>query len=219
MTILKVSTEKVGPSTVINVDMKLNDVPVFPGFCPCCAELADDGAFIVATCKELPPVSFPACEICARHAVIEGRISSFMGPLMFILTVLTVAGFFVFRGANFMAEKGASAGWQALGALSNLRFPFMSPINAGITLLGGFAVLLVYLFIYWVCMTPIMRLLSKSSCNWFNQAARTTRWYYSDAGGYCRRFIFENPKYATFFRKANGPEMNVSETVAKPLKS
>jgi len=210
MSILKISEEKVGPSTVINMDMKLDEVPVLPRFCPCCAELADEGAFIVASCKELPPVSFPACEICARHTVIEGRVSSFVGPLIFVLTVLTVVGFLAVRGADKVAQKGGDSFWQTLGGLSALQFPFTSPINAGVTLLGAFGVLIVYLFIYWLVMTPIMRFFEKSSCKWFKQAARTARWYSSDAGGYCRRFIFENPKYAELFRKANSPETKVS---------
>jgi hypothetical protein len=216
MPIIKISEEKVGPSMVINVDMGLNDVPVFPAVCPCCMEPTEDGAVIVALCKQLPPISFPACKVCARHSALEGRISAFVGPLLFMMTILTVAGFLIYRGVHNTAQLGlgAGAGWQVFGALLNLQFPFMSPINAGVTLLGGFAVLLVYLFIYWLIVSPIFWYLGKSSCKWFNQAARTTRWFYSGAGGYCRRFILENPEYATQFSKANGPETDLYDTRA-----
>lgn len=205
MTIHKVSEEKVGPSKVTNVDMGLNDEPVFPPVCPCCAEPVEQGAVIIAECAELPPVSFPACSICARHTALESRIAGFVGPGLFFLTVLTVAGFLLHRGADKASQMGLGSGWQAFGALNSLQFPFMSPINAGVTALGGFAVLLVYLAVYWLAMTPLFWFLSKRSCQWFNQAARSVRWYDSAAGGYCRRFILENAAYAARFAAANGP--------------
>lgn len=213
MTILKVSEEKVGPSTVINIDMALDQAPVFPSVCPCCVEHIDKGAFIVATCIHLPPVYFPACKRCARHAAIFSRINSVMGTALLVLTALTVAGILFYRGMDSVDESGGDFSWQVFGGISNLLFPFISPINGLVTVLGGAVVLAVYAFIYWVAISPVSFLLCKPSCNWFNQAARTDRRYSSESGGYMRRFIFENPTYATLFRRANSAVADVPDAL------
>jgi hypothetical protein len=136
-----------------------------------------------------------------------------MGTVMLVLTVLTVAGVLFYRGMDAVEESGGNFWWQVFGGISNLVFPFISPINALVTFLGGVLVLLVYAFVYWVAMAPISFLLCKPSCKWFNQAARTSRGYSSEAGGYFRRFIFENSKYATHFRRANRYAADVSGSV------
>lgn len=202
MPIMKASQEKVGSHAVMNVDVGLNDEAVFPAFCPCCAEPAEEGATHVAACKDLPPVVFPACKICARHLSLEDKISSVMGPAMVYLSLLTVVGVLFYRGARNTGELGK--GWQLMGGVYNLQFPFMGPLNAALTLGGGVAVFLGLLFVYWLVMRPLFWRLSKRSCNWYIQAARTVR--RSDpAGGECRRFIFENLDYAAKFIKANSP--------------
>jgi hypothetical protein len=213
MTILKISEEKLGPSSVINIDTTLDHTPNFPSLCPCCVELVDKGAFLVAACEHLPPVYFPACKVCARHTAFFSRVSRVMGTAFLILTVLTVAGVLFYRGMDGVEESGGGFWWQVFGGISNLLFPFMSPINALVTFLGGALVLLVYAFVYWVAMAPVSFLLCKPSCKWFNQAARTSRGYSSEAGGHVRRFIFENPKYAVHFRRANRSVADVAGIV------
>jgi len=204
MPILKTSSEKVGSKTVIHVDMPLNEQPVFPPACPCCVERLDEGAFIVATCDRLPPVPFPSCKICARHTTVEDRISSIVGPGFLALTVLIIAGVLIYRGASNVGSAGATGGWQAFGALANLRFPFLGPINAAVTLACGAVVQVVLFLIYGAVMYPVLKVLSKSSCRWFEQSVRTKR-HYDRSAGDCRRFVFENPAYASRFVEANSP--------------
>lgn len=72
------------------------------------------------------------------------------------------------------------------------------------TLACGFAVMLVLILVYAAVMWLLFRALSKRSCLWFNQAARTKRHYEKSAGD-CRRFTFENPAYADRFVEANSP--------------
>lgn len=205
MAILRVSHEKVGPSDVVLVDVPLDGAPSFPPVCPCCVEPVDEGAHLTAACEHLPPVAVPACRTCERHNRIEDRIAGVVAPIMLTASVLAVTACIAHRGAVWAASKGASAGWQAFSALAALRFPFSSPINFGITALGAGVTLLVLLAIYAAIMRPILKLLSKPSCLWFNQAARTTRSYSSQAGGHFRRFIFENPAYAERFIQLNRP--------------
>jgi hypothetical protein len=216
MAILKVSEEKVGHSTVVNIDTTLDHAPVFPSLCPCCVEPIDLGAFIVATCNHLRPVNFPACKVCARHTAFFNRVSRVMGPISIILPVLTVAGVLLYRGMDAVEESGGSLGWQVFGGIANLSFPFLSPINAMVAFLGGALALLAYAFVYWVAMAPVSYILCKPTCKWFNQAARTSRVYSSETGGYFRRFIFANPKYSKHFRRANRTATDLERSVSGP---
>ena len=186
-----------------NIDTTLDHAPVFPSLCPCCAELIDKGAFIVATCSHFRPVYFPACKVCARHTAFFNHVNRIMGTVSIILPVLTVAGVLFYRGMDAVEESAGGLGWQVFGAIFNLSFPFVSPINALVAFLGGALALFVYALIYWVAMAPVSYLLCKPTCKWVDQAARTSRGYCSETGGYFQRFIFENPKYSRHFRRAN----------------
>ena len=205
MAIIKVSEEKTGPNTLINVDVGLNDELAFPPVCPCCVEPAEQGAALVAECKELPEVVFPACAVCARHIAIEDRISSVLGPAMFFVSVGTVFGVLFYRGARATGGAGAGAGWQVAGGLLNMQFPFMGPVNAALSIAGGVAVLLVLLFIYWAVMGVLLKCYSKGACSWIRRAAGLSRWFYSE-GGYCRRLTFDNRAYSAKFVESNSRE-------------
>jgi hypothetical protein len=201
MPIIKVADEKTGPNTVVNVDVGLNDALVFPPICPCCVEPSEPGAVIIAECKHLPAIVFPACEKCRRHLRIEDSISSVLSPIMLAVSVLSVFGTLFYRGATATAGAGAGQGWQVLGGLLNMQFPFMGPINFAICVAGGGAVFLAMLFVYWVFMTVLLKFFTKASCGWIRGAVRLSRWYYS--GEHCRRLTFDNPAYAARFVEAN----------------
>lgn len=206
MAILKVTRTKVGPSPIVQVDMDYTDQPVLPGLCPCCGERTDQGAFIVAECPPLPPVPFPACAPCAKHSRVEGRMAKVLGPGLLGLTVLLVAAFLFVRGMNTFGHPEAGLGWRLLAGLSNLRFPFMGPVNAGVTLLGGGLLLVALLLGYRAVGHLLFGHLTKASCRWFNQAARMEILGGEQGGKPWRRYILENPAYAAHFIKANGGE-------------
>ena len=154
-------------------------------------------------------MAFPACATCAKHTRIENKVAGVAGPAIFWLTLLTVVGFFFVRGMNNLGHPEAGLGWRLLAGLSNLRFPFMSLIHAGLTALGGAVVLVIYLFIYKGLSHLFLGHLEKKSCKWFNQAVRAERSHSGLDGQPQRRFIMENPAYAAQFIKANGGEPKV----------
>lgn len=121
MSIFKVSREKVAPSPIVAVNMELGGVPVLPKICPCCCELADQGAFIVARCEGLPSMSFPACAECARHTTVNGRIAGVMGLFFGHLNKNSVAGH-------------CRRNW----AMGNGDLAFISKLAAGVHCSSGF---------------------------------------------------------------------------------
>jgi len=206
MGVLKVSKEKVGPSPIVRVFMGLNDKPIFPDVCPCCCGKVDQGVYLVARCEGLLPVPFPACGVCVKHTRVENRLSELVGTGLLWLTVLTVAVFFFVRGMSSAGHAGAGSGWQVTAGLLNMTFPFRSLIHALLTLLGGAAVLVVYLFIYKGLAHLCFGHLSKKSCKYFLQAARIEKSPSGPDGLPRHQFVLENPVYAELFIKANGGE-------------
>lgn len=201
MTLVRKRTEKVGSKVVLHVTLEPEPPPVFPEACPCCMARPDPGAYLEVRHRGYVPLRFPSCQVCARHTRVMDTISTWVGYGVFWLTVLTVIGILMFRGADNVASAGATGGWTWLGALANLQFPFMGPINAAVTAAGAFGILLCYLAVLGGPTYLLGWHLSKRSCKWFNAAVRTEKadnpanWH----------LVFENLVYADRFVEANTP--------------
>jgi hypothetical protein len=194
-------TEKVGSKVVLHLILEPEPPPVFPEACPCCLEKPDPGAYIEVRHRGYEPLRFPCCRVCARHTRVMDSVSTVVGYGTFWLTLLTVAGILMFRGANNAASAGATGGWTWLGALANLQFPFMGPINAGVTALGAIGVFLGYLVVLGGPTYVLGWYLSKGSCKWFHDAVRTEK--ADDPANW--HLVFENLVYADRFVESNTP--------------
>lgn len=160
---------------------------VYPACCPCCLAPPAGNAFMrVENKSRTMRFDFPACALCARHYVINARISEVMGAAIFVLTVLTLA-----------------VGLVVLGGWKGLLEPFRSPIRGAFTALVGLFIMIFWAFaIRYVVIWPIEKLmgLNGPSCRWF---ALPVQWGTFDKP--IRTGLgFENLAYGRRFARENG---------------
>lgn len=160
--------------------------PVFPSVCPCCLERSAPGAQIRVQGPQSLRFEFPACAVCARHVVIDKKITDTLGAVLFTLALLTVAvGLFV-RG-----------GWPALFE------PFRSPIRLAMTAGVGLILMIVWgLLLKAVVIWPLEKAmrLHKPACKGTSTPVKWGLFEKSTRAG----LAFENVEYGRRFAKENG---------------